>query len=175
MAALQVALVGMGRVARVHLEALRGTSAVDVVGVFDLNQARAHERAEAEQIARVYRSWTELLGDEHRPVRRRAAAARPARAVRRPRRCEAGKHVVCEKPLAPTLPECDRMLAAAAEVGRKLFPVHNRVYSLAVEQMQRDRCDRRTSAKSSWRRPPASKARPRSRRGWPRRAAEVAC
>jgi predicted dehydrogenase len=48
---------------------------------------------------------------------------------------EAGKHVVCEKPLAPTLAECDRMLAAARSSGRKLFPVHNRVYSQAVEKM----------------------------------------
>src|SRR5262249_51242726 len=48
----------------------------------------------------------------------------------------AGKHVVCEKPLAPTLPECERMLQAARQRGRKLLPVHNRVYSLAVEKMQ---------------------------------------
>src|ERR1700686_3090860 len=65
MTALQVALVGMGRVARVHLEALRGSDAVDVVGVFDIDPARAHERAEAEHIARVYGSWNELLDDQN--------------------------------------------------------------------------------------------------------------
>jgi predicted dehydrogenase len=48
---------------------------------------------------------------------------------------EAGKHVVCEKPLAPTLPECERMLQAASRTGRNLFPVHNRVYSAGVEKM----------------------------------------
>src|ERR1700686_1182483 len=135
MTALQVALVGMGRVARVHLEALRGTAAVDVVGVFDTDEARAHERAEADHIPRVYGSWSELLGDETVQC---VGVVLPhdlheqyvIEALR------AGKHVVCEKPLAPTLPECDRMLAVAAEVGRKLFPVHNRVYGVAVERMQ---------------------------------------
>jgi predicted dehydrogenase len=49
---------------------------------------------------------------------------------------EAGKHVVCEKALAPTLPECARMLDAARRADRYLLPVHNRVYSPAVEKMQ---------------------------------------
>jgi predicted dehydrogenase len=48
---------------------------------------------------------------------------------------EAGKHVVCEKPLAPTLAECERMLAAATSSGRRLLPVHNRVYSQGVEKL----------------------------------------
>lgn len=135
MTALKVALVGMGRVARVHLEALRGTSAVDVIGVFDTDETRARERAQAEKIPRVYDSWTALLADDtvqcvgvllpHDIHEQYVTEA-----------LRAGKHVVCEKPLAPTLPECDRMLATAAEVGRKLFPVHNRVYGIAVERMQ---------------------------------------
>lgn len=131
---LRVALVGMGRVARVHLEALRATSAVEVVGVFDTDRERARERAEAEHIARIYGSWDELLGDEavqcvgvllpHDLHEQYVTEA-----------LRAGKHVVCEKPLAPTLAECERMLAAAAESDRQLFPVHNRVYGAAVERM----------------------------------------
>ncbi|MGI9148908.1 MAG: Gfo/Idh/MocA family protein [Chloroflexota bacterium] len=134
MTALQVALVGMGRVARVHLQALGGTSAVEVVGVFDQDQARATERAQAGGVQRVYGSWDEVLGD----------ASVQCVGVFLPhdlheqfvvQALRAGKHVVCEKPLAPTLPECERMLAVADEVGRRLFPVHNRVYGIAVERM----------------------------------------
>jgi len=135
MTALRVALIGMGRVARVHLQALSGTNAVEVVGVFDQDQARAQERAEAERIPRVYATWDDLLGDETVQC---VGVLLPhdlheqfvVEALR------AGKHVVCEKPLAPTLPECERMLAVANEVGRKLFTVHNRVYGLAVERMR---------------------------------------
>jgi predicted dehydrogenase len=39
---------------------------------------------------------------------------------------EAGKHVLCEKPMATSVAECEQMLAAADQVGRKLM-VANRV------------------------------------------------
>jgi UDP-N-acetyl-2-amino-2-deoxyglucuronate dehydrogenase len=132
--ALRVALVGMGRIGRTHLRVLTETDAAGVVGVFDLNTALAHERAHEAGVRRVYASWQEVLGDPevdcvgillpHDLHEKYSIEA-----------IEAGKHVVCEKPLAPTVPECARMLAAAAKTGKKLFPVHNRVYSKAVEKM----------------------------------------
>jgi UDP-N-acetyl-2-amino-2-deoxyglucuronate dehydrogenase len=131
---LRVALVGMGRIGRVHLQALLTVGTAEVVGVYDLNAQLAHERAEAAGVQRVYASWQELLSDAavqcvgillpHDLHEQYATEA-----------LEAGKQVVCEKPLAPTLPECARMLAAAARSGAKLLPVHNRVYSSAVEKM----------------------------------------
>src|SRR5204863_1942898 len=113
---------------------LSETDAADVVGVYDLNSALANERAQAAGVRRVYASWHEVLQDpdvqcvgvllphdvhEHYTIEA----------------LEAGKHVVCEKPLAPTLPECDRMLAAARRSGKRLFPVHNRVFNAATEKM----------------------------------------
>jgi UDP-N-acetyl-2-amino-2-deoxyglucuronate dehydrogenase len=131
---LRVALVGMGRIGRAHLRALSVTAAAEVVGVYDQNLALARERADAEGVRRVYSSWSEVLEDEevqcvgvllpHDLHEQYSIEA-----------LEAGKHVVCEKPLAPTLGECSRMLATATRVGRKLFPVHNRVYSLGVEKL----------------------------------------
>jgi len=131
---LRVALVGMGRIGRVHLQAVSAAREASVVGVFDLNAALARERAESANVQRVYATWQEVLNDPdvdcigillpHDLHEHYAIEA-----------LEAGKHVVCEKPLAPTLPECDRILAAAARRRRRVFPVHNRVYSPAVEKM----------------------------------------
>jgi predicted dehydrogenase len=131
---LRVALVGMGRIGRVHLQALAATDAADVIGVYDLNLELARERAAAANVERVYSSWHEVLSDAdvqcigvllpHDLHEQYVVEA-----------LEAGKHVVCEKPLAPTVPECERMLGAALRTGRKLFPVHNRVYGPAVETM----------------------------------------
>ncbi len=131
---LRVALVGMGRISRAHLQALSTARGAEVAGVYDLDVQLARERAQATGVQRVFDSWQQVLSDPevqcvgvllpHDVHEQYAVEA-----------LEAGKHVVCEKPLAPTLPECDRMLEAAHRSGRKLFPVHNRVYSSAVEKM----------------------------------------
>jgi predicted dehydrogenase len=132
--ALRVALIGMGRIGKTHLRALSDTSAAEVVGVYDQNQALAHERAEVEGVARVYETWDQVLND---PAVQCIGVLLPHDLHEQyaTEALQAGKHVVCEKPLAPTVPECERMLAAAATAGRKLFPVHNRVYSEAIERM----------------------------------------
>jgi predicted dehydrogenase len=49
---------------------------------------------------------------------------------------QAGKHVVCEKPLGVSIAECDRMLSAARANNRRLFPVHNRVYDWPSERIK---------------------------------------
>ena len=36
---------------------------------------------------------------------------------------EAGKHVICEKPIATSLADLDRLEAAVIETGRQVFPV----------------------------------------------------
>ena len=41
----------------------------------------------------------------------------------------AGKHVICEKPIATTLAEADRMLAACREAGVRLMIAHSRRFS----------------------------------------------
>jgi predicted dehydrogenase len=133
--ALRVALVGMGRIGRVHLQALAAARGAEVVGVYDLNQQLAHERAEAANVKRVFTSWAELLAD---PDVQCVAILLPHDVHEQfvVEALEAGKHVVCEKPLAPTLAECERMLAAAKTADRKLFPVHNRVFGPAVEKLR---------------------------------------
>lgn len=53
---------------------------------------------------------------------------------------KAGRHVVCEKPLAITTDECDRMIAAAKDAGVILSTYHNRHWDgcilRAVEQIK---------------------------------------
>ncbi|HEV3408157.1 MAG TPA: Gfo/Idh/MocA family oxidoreductase [Gaiellaceae bacterium] len=49
---------------------------------------------------------------------------------------EAGKHVLCEKPLAYTVAECDELIAAAKSAGRVLFVGHTFIFNPAVRQMR---------------------------------------
>jgi predicted dehydrogenase len=48
---------------------------------------------------------------------------------------EAGKHVLCEKPLAATVAECDELVAAADRVERVLFVGHTFLFNPAVRKM----------------------------------------
>ena len=49
---------------------------------------------------------------------------------------EAGKHVLCEKPLATTTAECDDLIAAADRAGRTLFVGHTFIFNPAVRRMR---------------------------------------
>lgn len=48
----------------------------------------------------------------------------------------AGRDVVCEKPMATSLEEADRMIAAAEETGRTLAVFHNRRYDAGLMKTQ---------------------------------------
>jgi phthalate 4,5-cis-dihydrodiol dehydrogenase len=50
---------------------------------------------------------------------------------------EAGKHVLCEKPIAITLEECDRMIATAARSGVQLLAAHSKIFDTPIQAMRR--------------------------------------
>jgi predicted dehydrogenase len=52
--AVTVGLVGAGNIAQIHLEALQRARGVEVVGIFDQDQARARDHAAAFGVPRVY-------------------------------------------------------------------------------------------------------------------------
>lgn len=49
---------------------------------------------------------------------------------------EAGKHVFCEKPMAITIEDCDRIIAAAKKSTGKLFVGHNMRYFPVMQKMR---------------------------------------
>ncbi len=125
---VRTAVIGCGVIAPVHLEAgRRHPDAVEYLGAFDSDIARAITVAEQFDLPSIYPSWSAALADPrveavdlcvphhlHHPLALEALAA--------------GKHVLVEKPLAPTTALCAEMVAGAARAGRVLMPVHNRVF-----------------------------------------------
>ncbi len=49
---------------------------------------------------------------------------------------KAGKHVVCEKPMAVTLGECNRMIRAAEANGVQLLQGHSKIYQAPIRQIR---------------------------------------
>ena len=115
-AEINAAVVGVGFVGVAHVEALRRIG-VNVIGVVGSTPERAEARARAANLPRVYESLEALLADPAVDVVHVAspnhAHVEQVRAV-----LAAGKHIVCEKPLALTTEETADLLLRAETSGR---------------------------------------------------------
>jgi predicted dehydrogenase len=112
---LNAAVVGVGFVGVAHVEALRRLG-VNVVGVVGSTPERAAAKARASNLPRVYGSLEEVTADPAVDVVHVAspnhAHAEQVRAV-----LDAGKHVVCEKPLALTARDTADLVRRAEATG----------------------------------------------------------
>src|SRR4051812_18132694 len=110
------AVVGVGFIGVAHVEALRRLG-VDVVGVVGSDPGRAAKKAASASLPRVYESLDALLADPAIDVVHIATPnhlhAPQVRAV-----LDAGKHVVCEKPLALTAADARDLVARADAAGK---------------------------------------------------------
>jgi predicted dehydrogenase len=110
------ALIGSGFIGAVHLEALRRLG-VRVTGLLQSSPERAAKRATELGLPRAYRYLDELLAD---PAVEIVHVTSP-NALHFPqvsRILAAGRHVVCEKPLAVTSAESAELVRLARESGR---------------------------------------------------------
>lgn len=134
----RAAVIGTGFIGPVHVEALRRLG-IDVVGLMGSSPERARPKAAALGIPKVYAGLEELLEDRSVDV----VHVTSPNTAHHPQVCAllaAGKHVVCEKPLAVTLEESAdlvRRRAEAGTVGAVNFNV--RYYALAHEMRARVR------------------------------------
>jgi len=112
---LGIAIVGAGMIGAVHRRAALLAGA-EVRGVAASSSQRAREMAQSWNVPRAYRNIEEVVADPqvqvvhictpnhlHRPMAQAAL--------------EAGKHVICEKPLATTLEYAQALAALAASTG----------------------------------------------------------
>jgi predicted dehydrogenase len=112
---IAAAVVGTGFIGVVHVDALRRLG-VDVVGVVGSTPQRAREKARVAPVPEPFESFEAMLADDRVRVVHLASPnhlhAEQAHAALR-----AGKHVVCEKPLANTAAETAALLEAARASG----------------------------------------------------------
>jgi predicted dehydrogenase len=134
-------LIGAGDIVRKRVaSALREARGSELLAVSRQRAALVQEFADSIGAARAYAAWRQLVVD---PDVEAVYVATPVNlhAEQTIAAAEAGKHVLCEKPMALNVADCDRMIAASRANGvtlgiayyRHFYPVVRRIRSLLDE------------------------------------------
>jgi predicted dehydrogenase len=139
MRSVGAAVVGTGFIGPVHVEAIRRLGH-RVVGILGSTPAKSRAAADALGIETGYESFDSLLSDPTVEVVH-LASPNAAHFDQCKRAIAAGKHVVCEKPLALTSTETAELVALAASHPELVTAVNYNVrfYPLCLEARERVR------------------------------------
>jgi len=113
------AMIGTGRVHRWLAPAIKAAEDTRLVAVLSRDKTRAEVFAEKQGIPMAYDSLNELLDNPEINVVY-IASPNGLHAEQTIKAAQAGKHVLCEKPMAPTTAECRSMIEACQKQGVKL-------------------------------------------------------
>lgn len=117
---MKIGIIGCGKIAQVrHIPEYAAHPHCELKGFYDLNKARAEELA-AKYGGVAYDTAEELLTDPEIDAVS-VCAANYAHAELTVKALKAGKHVLCEKPMATTLADCEEMVKVAKEEGKLLM------------------------------------------------------
>ncbi len=129
---IRVGVVGLGFMGGVHLRNWQAIDGADVVAVCDANPITgtakqgnidaSSDQLDLEGVA-IYTDVAEMLASENLDVVSIALPTHLHKAVSI-QALEAGVHVLCEKPMALNVEDCDAMIAAASEAGKHLMVAH---------------------------------------------------
>jgi predicted dehydrogenase len=133
---LRIGLIGAGGISKTHCSGWRKIRGAELVAVTDLHRKAAETRAEEFGFGSVEKDAAALLRREdidavdictanrsHKPLTVAALAA--------------GKHVLCEKPLALTAREVDEMIAAAVKARKILMCAQHHRFGHAARALKR--------------------------------------
>jgi xylose dehydrogenase (NAD/NADP) len=134
---LRWGLLSTARINRVILPPLRSSARNELTAVASRDMARAQAYGNERNIPRVFGSYEAMLTDPdvdviYNPLPNSMHAEWTIKAA------EAGKHVLCEKPLANTIEEVDAMTVAAKKAGvvvMEAFMYRHHPQTLKVKEM----------------------------------------
>ncbi|OAS14396.1 Gfo/Idh/MocA family protein [Paenibacillus oryzisoli] len=113
---VKVAVVGVGFIGTVHIEALRRLNGVEVAAIMGSTQEKSKQKAEQLGVPKYYWNYDELLNDSEiesvhicTPNNMHFEMCKKA--------LLAGKHLVCEKPLAMSVDEAQQLSKLALQSG----------------------------------------------------------
>jgi predicted dehydrogenase len=125
---VQIGIIGVGQIGKAHIKRYAEIPDAKIVAIADINEPEAYRVAAEYSIPNVYTNFRELLvrddivavdvclhNNFHCPV---SVAA-----------LEAGKHVYCEKPLAGSYIDAEKMVTSAEDAQKMLYMQLNTLFS----------------------------------------------
>jgi predicted dehydrogenase len=133
--AIRTAIIGTGFMGRVHLEALRRVEFVEIAAIAGRNAEAAQRLGAGFFVPTIATDYRDILREPAidavhicTPNAQHFAMAKGA--------LHAGKHVLCEKPLATSVAEGEELVALAVKQGMRNCVCHNLHFYPMVQQMR---------------------------------------
>ena len=131
-----IGIIGCGKISQVrHIPEYSDNPNANLVGYFDLARERAEQMA-ARYGGKVFDTVEDLLADPAIDAVS-VCVANNMHADVTIAALKAGKHVLCEKPMATNIEDCERMVAASRQYGRYLMIGQNQRFALAHAEARR--------------------------------------
>jgi UDP-N-acetyl-2-amino-2-deoxyglucuronate dehydrogenase len=130
---LRFAIIGCGRIAQRHAEHI--VKKGKLVAVCDTDKGRRNELVE-KYACKAYVTLDELLQQEKELDLVSVCTPNALHAEQSIQVLEAGIHVLCEKPMAITVEDCERMIAASDKAKKHLFIVKQNRFNVPIAELK---------------------------------------
>lgn len=131
---LRIGIIGCGIIARNHAEAFNAHPHAQVVAVSDIDKTRAAAFAAQHGIENVFDDVAALLASGVDAVA--VCTPHPTHEALVIQAARAGKHVLCEKPIATTIEAAEAMVAACEDAGVLLGVMFQRRFWPAAQELK---------------------------------------
>src|ERR1700736_4486850 len=133
---LRVALVGCGKVADQHVDAIRRISDCEMVSLCDQEPLMARQLGERVGVSKCFSDLQEMLETTKPDVIH--ITTPPGSHYSLARQClESGRHVYLEKPFTITADQAESLVQLAEDRGLKITVGHNYQFTLEMIEMRR--------------------------------------
>jgi UDP-N-acetyl-2-amino-2-deoxyglucuronate dehydrogenase len=126
---IRIAIIGCGRIAQRHAAHIKSRAVL--AAVCDIEKEKADQLA-GEYNARPYYNIDDLLSAENDLDVVSVCTPNGLHANHSIKALKAGFHVLCEKPMALNVDDCEKMIAAAETAGKRLFIIKQNRYNPPV-------------------------------------------
>ena len=118
---LKIAIIGVGNIAENHIQSYKNNENVELYAFCDINEATLEEKGKKHGITRLYTDEQKMFDENPEIDAVSVCTWNNGHAPATIMALNAGKHVLCEKPMALNAEEARAMIDASKKNGKKLM------------------------------------------------------